>query len=156
MVTARPNNNYAAGVPVLHFFTGAHEDYHKPTDDVSGINAAGGARIAELVANLALKLSRGDELTYRQVEAPPPRGDVRGYGASLGTIPDYTRAPDDQPGMVLAGVVAGGLSSMLSIGDLVVPKQVRREERLYAVDGLFLRRPAPKTSTRRHEASHDG
>ncbi|MCZ6618842.1 MAG: M20/M25/M40 family metallo-hydrolase, partial [Gammaproteobacteria bacterium] len=113
---------YAAGVPVLHFFTGAHEDYHKPTDDVSGINAEGGARIAELVANLAANLTRVDALTYQQVEAPPPRGDVRGYGASLGTIPDYTGAPDDQPGMVLAGIVAGGPADQAGLerGDRIV------------------------------------
>ena len=48
---------YAAGVPVLHFFTGVHDDYHKPSDDVEYINAAGGARIANLVANVAFDLT---------------------------------------------------------------------------------------------------
>ena len=32
---------YEAGVPVLHFFTGAHEDYHKPTDDIEKVSARG-------------------------------------------------------------------------------------------------------------------
>ena len=40
---------YASGVPVLHFFTGAHEEYHKPADTADKINAAGGARVALLV-----------------------------------------------------------------------------------------------------------
>jgi hypothetical protein len=35
---------YAAGVPVLFFFTGAHDDYHKPADVAAKINAAGGVR----------------------------------------------------------------------------------------------------------------
>ncbi len=124
---------YAAGVPVLHFFTGAHEDYHKPSDDVSGINAAGGARIAELVANLAVELTRVDGLTYQQVEAPPPRGDVRGYGASLGTIPDYARAPDEAPGMVLAGVVAGGPADQAGLerGDRIVELAGREVRDIY-------------------------
>ncbi|MCZ6619682.1 MAG: M28 family peptidase [Gammaproteobacteria bacterium] len=124
---------YAAGVPVLHFFTGAHGDYHKPSDDVSGINAAGGARIAELVANLAADLTRVDGLTYQQMEAPPPRGDVRGYGASLGTIPDYTRSPDDQPGMVLAAVVPGGAADNAGLerGDRVVELAGREVRDIY-------------------------
>jgi Tol biopolymer transport system component len=113
---------YAAGVPVLHLFTGAHEDYHKPSDDAELINAAGGARIANLVANLAADLTAIDGLTYKESEAPTPQGDVRGYGASLGTIPDYTGAPDNKTGMLLAGVRAGGPADVAGLqrGDRVV------------------------------------
>lgn len=93
---------YAAGIPVLHFFTGTHLDYHKPSDDVDKINGAGGARIASLVADLALKLSNRDApLTYKTVPPPEPRGDARSFGASLGTIPDYSG--DGRPGVLLAG-----------------------------------------------------
>ncbi|MBT8068275.1 MAG: M20/M25/M40 family metallo-hydrolase, partial [Gammaproteobacteria bacterium] len=113
---------YAAGVPVLHLFTGAHEEYHKPSDDVEFINAAGGARIAGLVANLVADLSGVEGLTYKESEAPAPQGDVRGYGASLGTIPDYTGAPDSKTGMLLAGVRAGGPADTAGLqrGDRVV------------------------------------
>ncbi|MDY7092540.1 MAG: M28 family peptidase [Acidobacteriota bacterium] len=99
---------YAAGVPVLHFFTGAHEDYHKPSDDVEGINAAGGARVAALVASLAGDLSASSEsLTYKTAPAPAPQGDTRSYGAYLGTIPDYTGGEDEEGGVLLAGVREG-------------------------------------------------
>jgi Tol biopolymer transport system component len=113
---------YAAGVPVLHLFTGAHEEYHKPTDDVEFVNAAGGARVASLVADLVADLSGVDGLTYKESEAPAPQGDVRGYGASLGTIPDYTGAPDSKTGMLLAGVRAGGPADVAGLqrGDRVV------------------------------------
>jgi Tol biopolymer transport system component len=113
---------YAAGVPVLHLFTGAHEEYHKPSDDVEFINAAGGARIANLVANLVADLTGIDGLTYKESEAPAPQGDVRGYGASLGTIPDYTGAPDNKTGMLLAGVRAGGPADAAGLlrGDRVI------------------------------------
>ena len=113
---------YAAGVPVLHLFTGAHEDYHKPSDDAEFINAAGGAQIALLVANVAATLTSVDGLTYQESEAPAPQGDVRGYGASLGTIPDYTGAPDSKTGMLLAGVRAGGPADLAGLqrGDRVV------------------------------------
>ena len=113
---------YAAGVPVLHFFTGAHEDYHKPSDDAEFINAGGGARIANLVADLAAELTTIEGITYKESEAPPPQGDVRGYGASMGTIPDYTGAPDNKLGMLLAGVRAGGPADLAGLqrGDRVV------------------------------------
>jgi len=112
---------YAAGVPVLHFFTGAHEDYHKPSDDADKINAAGGARVAALVTDVAETIAdRPQRPTYKSAPAPVAQGDVRSYGASLGTIPDY--AGDGRPGVLLAGVRAGGPAEQggLRRGDLLV------------------------------------
>jgi Tol biopolymer transport system component len=112
---------YAAGVPVLHFFTGVHEDYHKPTDDADKINAEGGVRIAALVARLAEELSdRPTRLAYKNLPAPMPRGDARSMGASLGTVPDY--AGDGRPGVLLSGVRAGSPAEVAGIrrGDLLV------------------------------------
>jgi Tol biopolymer transport system component len=124
---------YAAGVPVLHFFTGAHEEYHKPSDDTALVNAAGGAQIASLVANVAFELSSVDGLTYKKSEAPTPMGDVRSYGASLGTIPDYTGAPDDKPGMLLAGVREGGPAATAGLerGDRIVELAGREIRDIY-------------------------
>jgi S1-C subfamily serine protease len=124
---------YAAGVPVLHFFTGAHEEYHKPSDDSHLINAAGGARIAQLVADVAFNLTSAEGLTYKESEAPAPAGDVRSYGASLGTIPDYTGAPDDKKGMLLAGVRAGGPADTAGLerGDRIVELAGREIRDIY-------------------------
>jgi Tol biopolymer transport system component len=124
---------YAAGVPVLHFFTGAHEEYHKPSDDVGLINAAGGARIANLVANVAFELTSIDGLTYKESEAPAPAGDVRGYGASLGTIPDYTGARENRLGMLLAGVRTGGPAEAAGLkrGDRIVELSGREIRDIY-------------------------
>ncbi|MCY3731430.1 MAG: M28 family peptidase, partial [Rhodospirillaceae bacterium] len=133
---------YAAGVPVLHFFTGAHEDYHRPSDDAALINAAGGVRIAHLVAEIALELTSVEGLTYAQAQAPAPVGDVRGYGASLGTIPDYTGAPDDRPGMLLSGVRPGGPADEAGLqrGDRIVELSGREVRDIY--DLMFILREA--------------
>ena len=133
---------YAAGVPVLHFFTGAHEDYHRPSDDAALINAAGGVRIAHLVADIALELTSVEGLTYAQAQAPAPVGDVRGYGASLGTIPDYTGAPDDRPGMLLSGVRPGGPADEAGLqrGDRIVELSGREVRDIY--DLMFILREA--------------
>lgn len=112
---------YAAGVPVLHFFTGTHEDYHKPSDTPDKINAAGGAQVAVLVADLAREVAgRPQRLAYRSAPAPPPPGDARSYGASLGTVPDY--AGDGRPGVLVGGVRSGGPAERAGIqrGDLLV------------------------------------
>ena len=133
---------YAAGVPVLHFFTGAHDDYHKPSDDVEQINAGGGARIANLVADVAFELTSVEGITYKASAAPPPQGDVRGYGASLGTIPDYTGAPDDKTGMLLAGVREGGPAAEAGLlkGDRVIELAGREVRDIY--DLMFILREA--------------
>ncbi len=66
---------YAAGVPVLHFFSGTHDDYHKPSDDWQRVNAIGGVRIAGLVADLAAEIAnRPQRLAYKSAPAPAPRG----------------------------------------------------------------------------------
>jgi Tol biopolymer transport system component len=114
---------YGAGIPVLHMFTGSHGDYHKPTDTADKINAGGAAKSAEVTARLALALSkRGNKLTYKSVPTPPPRGDLRSYNASLGTVPDYAGPPNGQRGMLLAGVRPGGAADLggLKRGDILV------------------------------------
>ena len=115
---------YAAGVPVLHFFTGAHDDYHKPSDRPETINAAGGARIADLASRVVATLAaREVGLTYQRVAPPPPSGaDMRSYGAGLGTVPDYVGPPEGTSGVLLAGTRPGGPADKAGMrrGDLLV------------------------------------
>jgi S1-C subfamily serine protease len=108
---------------VLHFFTGAHADYHKPSDIVQSLNVAGIAQVAEVVRGVTLaigELSGG--LSYQKLPAPMPRGDMRSFNASLGSVPDYAGPPGGQAGMLLAGVRAGGAAARggLQRGDILV------------------------------------
>ncbi|HYI02100.1 M20/M25/M40 family metallo-hydrolase [Hyalangium sp.] len=113
---------YAAGVPVLHFFTGAHSDYHKPTDTADEINAGGTAQVASIVSTVALALDGSTPLSYRKVASPTPRGDMRSFNASLGTVPDYAGPPNGLKGMMLAGVRAGGAAEQAGMqrGDVLI------------------------------------
>jgi len=114
---------YAAGVPVLHLFTGAHADYHKPADTVEHINAAGLARVAQLTSELAMGLAASSAtLTYKKGATPTPAGDLRSFNASLGTIPDYAGPPKGQTGVLLADVRAGGAAAKAGLrrGDVLI------------------------------------
>lgn len=98
---------YTAGLPVLHFFTGAHGDYHKPSDEPSKLNAGGMAKIAEIVAAVA-RASGDSTLTYNKLPEPAGRGDARSFNASLGTVPNYSGAPQGMKGVLLDDVRPGG------------------------------------------------
>ncbi len=49
---------YGAGVPVLHFYTGMHDQYHTPRDTVDLINCEGGVKVVNLVCDIAATLAK--------------------------------------------------------------------------------------------------
>jgi hypothetical protein len=121
---------YTAGVPVLFFFTGAHIDYHRGSDDADRINAAGGARVAGLVAQVAEAMAtRAEPLTFQRAPMPEARGDVRASGGSLGTVPAYGEE-GGKPGVLLADVRAGGPADQAG---------VRGGDRVVAIDDVEIR-----------------
>jgi len=138
---------YAEKIPILYFFTGNHDDYHKATDDSDKINAAGGVRAAMIAAEVAARLAARDgRLTYKLVPDSRPRGDRRSFSASLGTIPSYTARP---PGVVLDGVRPDGPAAraglqkgdrILKIGKVDVASVM---EMVYILDDA---RPGQKTT----------
>jgi hypothetical protein len=94
---------FAADIPVLHFFTGTHAEYHKPSDDADLINAEGGARVAWLVSDVAGTIANrtGDLTLVKTSDGPQQRMALR---ARLGTIPDYAGPADGSPGLLLSDV----------------------------------------------------
>lgn len=114
---------YLRDVPVLHFFTNTHGDYHKPTDDWQAIDAAGLGRVADLVVTMAGAVAgRPAALTLRRGAGEPPRQNAEvgsGYGAYLGSVPDFTPV---ERGVKLSGVTAGAPADAAGIraGDIVI------------------------------------
>lgn len=110
---------YVRDLPVLFFFTGTHEDYHKPSDTADKINAEGLKQVAEFVREIALSVANEPQriaFTKVKVEQRPVG---RGFRVYLGTVPNYS---DQSDGMKLDGVRAGSPAEKagLRAGDIVV------------------------------------
>ena len=120
---------YAAGRPVLHFFTDLHEDYHRTTDDWQKINVDGFEQVTRFVTGLVTALAdRPGGLTPVAASTPlsaapapaSPGGSTQGYGAYLGTVPDMSDSPG---GVRLLGVRAGSPAEKAGLrGDDIITK----------------------------------
>ncbi|MBI3004442.1 MAG: M28 family peptidase [Ignavibacteriales bacterium] len=113
---------YARKIPVFHFFTDIHPDYHRPSDDYDKINAEGAKQVLDLIANISSELiSAESKPAYAQVEAPrrPTGGGREGMRTYTGTIPDFGEQVD---GMKLAGVRENSPAAKagLQAGDVII------------------------------------
>lgn len=67
---------YAASIPVLHFFTGLHEQYHTPRDTVDTINFEGGVQVSDTVAAVANILAmRSEPMAFTSTDRPRTKTD---------------------------------------------------------------------------------
>lgn len=108
---------YAAHIPVIHFFTDLHEQYHRVSDDPDLINSAGIAKVATFAADLTIALAtRPGRPTYVSIPRPVI---ASGNRASLGTIPDMGSSPG---GVRLSGVREGTPAADAGIraGDVII------------------------------------
>lgn len=48
-------------IPALHFYTGIHEDYHRPTDNWEKLNMEGMTKVSDLVLNVAQRIAASKE-----------------------------------------------------------------------------------------------
>ena len=153
---------YAKGIPVLHFFTDLHDDYHRATDDVEKVDAAGEARVVAVAERVVRAIAdRPGRLTpVRTAAAPTMAPSRQGSNVYLGTIPDM--ATSDAPGLRLTGVRAGSPADKggLVAGDIIVSFAGRKVKDLYSysealyahkpgdvVELLYVRDGVPRTTT---------
>jgi hypothetical protein len=135
---------YGRGIPVLHFFTNLHEDYHRPTDDWQKIDFPGISHVAELVSDIASRVAgRPARLAVVEGIGAPPAdsSEGQGYGAYLGTVPDFTFT---ERGVRFGGITAGSPADRagLRAGDVMVGFDGRDIEDLYGFTAA-LRSHAP-------------
>ena len=135
---------YGAKIPVLHFFTNTHSDYHRPEDDWETINAPGLERVSALVEEVAAELAgsasdpafaltlvEATEAPHGAMAASDEEMPSPGYGAYMGTIPDMT--PQDF-GVRITGVreESPAEKAGLQAGDILVELGGKEISDLYA------------------------
>lgn len=115
---------YVKDIPVLHFFTGQHAQYHRPEDDVELINFEGLYDVSHFIEKLILSLDQEDKLAFMKTKDKEQKG--RKFNVTLGIVPDYLFSgiglkidgtkdgrPADKAGIVKGDVV-------LKIGEITV------------------------------------
>jgi hypothetical protein len=113
---------YLKDIPVLHFFTNAHSEYHRPADDWQLVDRAGLDRVSRIVERVATQVAgTGPAITLVRGAGRPPgaSGANRGSGTYLGTVPDFTPVAR---GVKLSGGTAGSPADRAGIkaGDVIV------------------------------------
>lgn len=110
---------YAKRIPVLFFFTGAHEDYHKPSDTADRINYEGVAHITSFVRRIVEDLHEAPKRPAFATAKTETGARTTGFRVYLGTVPSYGEATD---GLRLDGVREGSPAERagLKAGDKIV------------------------------------
>ncbi len=135
---------YGSGIPVLHFWTGSHKEYHTPADKPELLNVEGALAVIDTVRGVVTGISAMERLTYQG----PPRPQVL-YAAAeggssgeafLGLAPSFTA---NFAGVLVASLVPGSpAAAVLEPGDQVLTLDGHRVLNFYELS-YRLRRLQP-------------
>lgn len=111
---------YAKQIPVLFFFTGSHEDYHKPSDTADKINYEGESRLIAYISDIIKSIDQTAAKPTYAVAKSSGMGGRATFNISLGTVPNYAEGNND--GLLLDGVRDGSPAAKAGIkpGDKIV------------------------------------
>ncbi len=108
---------YLNDIPVLHLFTGQHDDYHKPADDSEKLNYEGMRMIEDYILAIVEELDNNGKLTFTKTK--DESASVPSFKVGLGVVPDYLFSGK---GMRIDGVSEGraAQNAGLEKGDVVI------------------------------------
>ncbi len=108
---------YNSNIPVMHFFTGQHEDYHKPGDDTQKLNYEGMDMISNYLFDIISDLDDNGKLPFRKTKNESD--NTPRFKVGLGVIPDYLY---DGKGMRIDGVSEDKAAQRAGLqkGDIVI------------------------------------
>ena len=121
---------YLKQIPVLFFWTGTHEDYHKPSDTADKINYEDEARILGVIARIVRDVDSSEKRPTYTVAKTEATGRSTGFRVYLGTIPNYG---DSNEGLLLDGVRddSPAAKAGLKAGDRIVKLAGRDVRNVY-------------------------
>ena len=109
--------------PAVHFFSGLHSDYHKPSDDAERFEAEGAAKVAALALELTRRMAATPKLAWVEPPSPtstqPGQARAGGFRVWFGTVPEYAH---DGKGLLLSGTSPGSPAEKAGMlaGDVLV------------------------------------
>lgn len=107
---------YLENLPVLQFFTGQHEDYHRPSDDAHLINFKGIVEITDYILAVIDYTKNRGKLQFTKTNDESQ--ETPDFKVTLGVIPDYLF---DGKGMRIDGVKDNrpAFNANLKKGDII-------------------------------------
>jgi C-terminal processing protease CtpA/Prc len=122
---------YAKDIPVLFFFTGVHQDYHKPSDDFDKIETQAEEKVLQFIYQAASELNTANTRPlFTKSKEPGPQQTRGGFRVYLGTIPDYG---EEVEGVKLSGVREGSPAEKAGLkgGDVIVECAGKKVKNIY-------------------------
>lgn len=109
---------YLKNIPALHFFTGAHPDYHKPTDDAEKVNTDGVVAVLNVLVKLIEAPDTEPKLAFLKTKSRA-LGATRAFKVTLGIMPSYSA---NEEGLLVDGVTEGRPAQKAGIeaGDILI------------------------------------
>jgi len=109
---------YLKDVPVLHFFTGQHMDYHKPGDDSHLVNFEGILMVSEYIFDLIKQINAQTQLVFTPTK-DSKKESASSFKVTLGVMPDYVYTGK---GMRIDSVIDGRVASKAGLknGDVII------------------------------------
>lgn len=125
------SNFYINNIPVLFFFTGTHNDYHKPSDDIETLNLEGEARLLNFVFNVVAKLANDDSRPEFTEAGPKENTAARAsFKVTFGVIPSYASQAE---GMEIDGTRKDGPAEKAGMlkGDIIIAIDGKEVKSIY-------------------------
>jgi peptidase M28-like protein/PDZ domain-containing protein/PA domain-containing protein len=121
---------YAKQIPVLFFYTGTHEDYHRPSDTAEKINYEGEAKVVDFVGTIVRAIDNSDARPAYILARGRSGGRSMSFRVYLGTVPNYAESNE---GMLLDAVRDDSPASRAGIktGDKIVKLAGREIKNVY-------------------------
>lgn len=107
---------YLSDIPSVHFFTGQHEHYHKPSDDIEIVNFSGEAYVITYIYKWLITMDNLDNVEFTKTK-DETQGRMK-FKVTLGIMPDYIY---DGEGLRVDGVKEGKPAELAGIvkGDII-------------------------------------
>ena len=108
---------YYTETPVLHFFTGQHSDYHKPSDDIEKVNFDGMEKISHLIKGIIQKADEFNDMKFMKTKEAEQQN--MSFKVTMGVMPDYLF---DGNGMRIDGILEDRPAQRAGLmkGDIVI------------------------------------